>query len=216
MTTTLDVATPRGPARLYADLPEGDPSALLVLGHGAGGGVDAYDLAALTTLAAEGVAVLRFEQPWRTAGKKVAPAPAALDEGWAVAMALVAERWPGVPTFVGGRSAGARVAMRWSADHEVAGVVALAFPLHAPGKPERTRADELAGARPKVLVLQGERDTMGRPEEFLPHVEDRDDVRLVVVPEVGHDLRPGARAGLTCDDVVAMVVGEARTFLGVE
>lgn len=205
-----DVSTPLGPARLHVDAPD-EPAAVLLLGHGAGGGVDAPDLVALTTLADRGVAVARFEQPWRTAGKKVAPAPARLDEGWAPAVAYAADRWPGVPLFVGGRSAGARVACRWAAGHEVAGVVALAFPLHPPGRPEKSRADELTAARPQVLVLQGEKDPFGTPAEIVGAAGDG--TRVVVVPGCGHELRPAKSAG-TDAEVAALLVAEVAGLVG--
>ncbi|WP_460768254.1 alpha/beta hydrolase family protein [Mariniluteicoccus flavus] len=213
----IDLSTPLGPARLYADVPA-EPSAVLVLGHGAGGGVDAPDLVALTALADRGVAVCRFEQPWRTAGKKVAPAPPRLDEGWAPAMAYAAERWPRLPVFVGGRSAGARVACRWAAAHPVAGVVALSFPLHPPGRPDRSRAPELLGARPRVLVLQGERDPFGTPPEFVDALGDRDDpsVRLVVVPDCAHALSPPRRGPLGEADVARLIVAEVEGFVAAE
>ncbi|MDO5500171.1 MAG: hydrolase, partial [Propionibacteriaceae bacterium] len=138
-----DVATELGPARMFGAVPT-DPAWVLLLGHGAGGGVDAPDLKALTRLSDDAVAVLRFEQPWRTAGKRVAPAPARLDLGWLAARAYAQERFPALPLRLGGRSAGARVACRSAAGDPagVAGVIALSFPLHPPGKPAASRATE--------------------------------------------------------------------------
>jgi uncharacterized protein len=157
------VPTPLGDAKLIVS-PADDPVATLVLGHGAGGGSQARDLAALATaLPAAGVTVVRIEQPWRVAGKRVAPRPAVLDEGWLGAMSSVDVVGPLV---VGGRSAGARVACRTAARLAAAGVVCCAFPLHPPGRPERSRFDELAGAGVPVLVVQGTRDSFGRPSEF--------------------------------------------------
>lgn len=207
-----DVVTPLGPARAYVDAPR-EPSAVLLLGHGAGGGVEAPDLVALTALAARGTAVVRFEQPWRTANRRVAPAPARLDEGWGPAVAYAEARWPGLPLLVGGRSAGARVACRWSAAHPVAGVVALSFPLHPPGRPERSRAGELAAAGPRVLVLQGERDPFGTPADVAAAVPG---VRVVPVPGCAHELRPAGRSGATPQDVAALLVTETAALVGRE
>jgi predicted alpha/beta-hydrolase family hydrolase len=160
----ITVDTPHGPGRIVAALPD-EPRAVLLLGHGAGGGINAFDLEALAGgLPRHGVAVLRYEQPWRVAGRRVAARPAVLDEGWRPALAEVERRFAGVPLWVGGRSAGARVACRCFAAPQ-RGVVCLSFPLHPPGKPETSRIAELAGVRGPVLVVQGDRDPFGSPEE---------------------------------------------------
>ncbi len=174
--------TPRGPARVDTDLPSGPPRALLVLGHGAGGAVDAPDLLALRDAAvAAGSVVARVTQPYRVAGRR-APAPAGhLDEAWTAVLAVLRARHPGVPLVVGGRSSGARVACRTATAVGAAGVVALAFPLHPPGRPERSRAGELATGVP-TLVVNGDRDPFGMPK---PGPE----VRVVVRPGERHDLR---------------------------
>ena len=175
------VETSKGPAR-FTEYPAEQPRATLVLGHGAGGGAGtAPDLAALAAaLPDHGVTVLLHEQPWKVAGKKVAVAPPALDIGWVESLAALAVTGP---LIVGGRSAGARVACRTASEVGAAAVLALAFPLHPPGKPEKTRADELAVGVP-LRVVQGERDPFGRPEEFPAGLD------LVAVPG-DHSLRAG-------------------------
>lgn len=183
MNPSDEIDTPRGPARVDTDLPAGPPTTLLVLGHGAGGGVDAPDLLALRDAAvAGGVAVARVTQPYRVAGRR-APAPAGqLDEAWTAVLAGLRERHPTVPRLVvGGRSSGARVACRTAVAVGAAGVVALAFPLHPPGRPERSRAAELVTGLP-TLVLNGDRDPFGVPGPGPT-------VRVVVRPGERHDLR---------------------------
>ena len=165
--TSREVGTPLGPARVLADGTSADPAGTLVLGHGAGGGAEAPDLAAVTSAVADaGWRVLRVEQPWRVAGKRIAPAPPRLDVAWtAVLDALRTGDALSGPLVLGGRSAGARVACRTAVPLGADGVLCLAFPLHPPGRPERSRAAELTGAGVPVGVVQGETDTSGRPEE---------------------------------------------------
>jgi predicted alpha/beta-hydrolase family hydrolase len=169
-----------GDVRLLID-PAADPRATLVLGHGAGGQGWARDLTTLASeLPADGISVIRLDQPWRVAGRKVAPRPPVLDEGWLGAM----EAMPVAgPLIVGGRSAGARVACRTALQVGAAAVVAVAFPLHLPGRPERSRVDELVGAGVPTLVLQGEQDSFGRPEEFPSGTHE-----LVTVPHADHGM----------------------------
>jgi predicted alpha/beta-hydrolase family hydrolase len=145
-------------------MPTGPPSALLVLGHGAGGGVNAPDLAAVRTACVRaGIAVASVTQPYRVAGRR-APAPAGhLDEAWMAVVADLRIRLPDPPLVVGGRSSGARVACRTAAAAGAVGIVALAFPEHPPGRPDRTRAAELLTGIP-TLVVNGDRDPFGRPE----------------------------------------------------
>ncbi|MGW0431315.1 alpha/beta hydrolase family protein [Micromonospora sp. NPDC003197] len=192
-----EVQTPRGSARIDVDSPTGEPISLLVLGHGAGGGVDAPDLIAVRDAAvAAGVAVARVTQPYRVAGRR-APAPAGqLDEAWSTVVGLLRDRHPTVPTIVGGRSSGARVACRTAASVGAVGIVALAFPLHPPGRPERSRATELITGLP-TLVVNGDRDPFGVPPAGPT-------VRVEVRPGERHDLRRDPEA------VAATVVGWLR------
>jgi predicted alpha/beta-hydrolase family hydrolase len=148
---------------------------VLVASHGAGGGVEARDLVALATaLPPRGVTVALVEQPWRVAGRRVAPAPATLDTAWRALWPVLADTAAGAPLVAAGRSAGARVACRTAAGLGAAAVLALAFPLHPPGRPEKSRADELAAVRVPLLVVQGARDPFGRPGEFPPEVAVRE------------------------------------------
>ncbi len=180
MTPTLPVETPYGEGRLVVHAARA-PSATLVLSHGAGNGIEARDLAALAeALPGQGFSVALFEQPWRVAGRRIATAPPTLDVGLRAAVERLAPRSPFV---VGGRSAGARSAARCALGLGAAGCLALAFPLHPPGRPERSRVDELTGAGVPTLVIQGERDPMGRPEEFPEGVD------LAIVPAADHGLK---------------------------
>ncbi|GHH81668.1 hypothetical protein GCM10018793_39590 [Streptomyces sulfonofaciens] len=167
MSDTQSIETAAGVARITWHRPAGDMSFVLALGHGAGGGIETRDLQALAArLPEHGVGVALVEQPWRVAGKKLAPAPKTLDTGWRGVWPALTE--PGRPVIAGGRSAGARVACRTGRELGAAAVLALSFPLHPPGRPEKSRADELLGADLPTLVVQGGRDPFGRPVEFPP------------------------------------------------
>ena len=164
VSTPKTVSTPHGSARVHLHAADGARAAL-VLGHGAGGGVDAPDLVvARDTALALGVSVALVEQPYRVAGRR-SPAPAhQLDAAWlAVIEALRGGALTGHALIAGGRSSGARVACRTADAAGVAGVLCLAFPVHPPGRPEKSRLDELRLPHVPVLVVQGERDPFGMP-----------------------------------------------------
>jgi uncharacterized protein len=177
----VELATPHGPARVH--LREVDsPRAAVVLGHGAGGGVESPDLVGAAKAANEaGLSVALVEQPYRVAGRR-SPAPARqLDEDW---LAVVPQLFPDLPLIVGGRSAGARVACRTAAETEAVAVLCLAFPVHPPGRPEKSRLEELDAVTVPTLVVQGERDPFGIP----PQAANR---KVVLVPGT-HSLRSTA------------------------
>ncbi|MEY9486368.1 putative alpha/beta-hydrolase family hydrolase [Streptomyces calvus] len=189
--TTETVGTDAGPARITWHPAHGRPRLVLAVSHGAGGGIEARDLKALAArLPEHGVTVALVEQPWRVAGKKVAPAPKTLDTGWRGLWPALAA--PGLPVVAGGRSAGARVACRTATELGARAVLALSFPLHPPGKPEKSRAAELLGAGVPTLVVQGGNDPFGRPRR-VPRVQRGP--RAALRCEGGEGRRVGVRTG---------------------
>jgi uncharacterized protein len=211
------VPTPVGDARLWLHRPRGAPACLLVVGHGAGRGADTPDLVALAAeLPRVGVAVVRLDQPWVLAGRTVAGPPAQLDQAWLAAVPQAQARFPsGLPLVVAGRSAGARVACRTATALGAVGVVALAFPLHPPGRPEKSRAEELLGSGVRTLVVQGERDAFGGAAEVRGALagDRRTPIEVVPVPFADHSFRVAARAPVTGAETLAAVVDAVRSWL---
>ncbi|MET8446707.1 alpha/beta family hydrolase [Streptomyces sp. NPDC005209] len=196
--TTETIATDAGEARVTWH-PAKPARLVLAVSHGAGGGIEARDLQALArVLPGRGVTVALVEQPWRVAGKKVAPAPKTLDVGWRGIWPALAG--PGLPVISGGRSAGARVACRTATELGAHAVLALSFPLHPPGRPEKSRAEELLGAGVPTLVVQGANDPFGKPEEFPEGAYE-----LVEVPYGDHGLAVPKRAEITQERALEVV-----------
>jgi len=164
----LGVESPSGQARVHLHATN-RPRAGLVLGHGAGGGVEAPDLVATREAAlAEGVSVGLVEQPYRVAGRRSPASAGQLDAAWqAVISRLREEELRSMPLLVGGRSLGARVACRTAGATAAVGVVCLAFPLQPPSRsglaPRPSRLAELDEVAVPTLVVQGTRDRFGIP-----------------------------------------------------
>lgn len=209
------VPTDQGDARLTTFKAK-HPRARLALGHGFGGGIHARDLQAVASvLPGTGIEVVLVEQPWVVAGKKLAPATGKLDTAW---NQIVETFNRDLPLFVGGRSAGARVACRTATTNVVAGVVALAFPLHAPGKTEPTRRDELLLPKVPVLVVQGTRDTFGTYYELRKAAARHKNITVSKIEGADHSFAVTKASGIPQEESdleVARVVAHFLTPDGV-
>ena len=163
----MEIGTSEGPALAEMEWPAvGDPVFLLVLTHGAGADPGSPDVLAVAgaALGLGGVVAL-VTQPYRVKGRRSPGSTDRQDAAWMeVIAALRAAAGAGLPLIQGGRSNGARVACRTAGAVGALGVIALAFPLHPPGHPNRSRAAELAAAGTDVLVLNSDRDPFGIPE----------------------------------------------------
>ena len=177
----MDISTGAGPAQVTIDAPA-KPAFLLVMTHGAAGGVDSKDLLAVRDagVALNGT-VARVLQPYRVRGARAPGSPDRQDAAWLEIIAALRRKYPGIPLVQGGRSNGARVACRTASAARARAVVALAFPLHPPGRPEQSRAGELRAAGTDVLVINGERDPFGIPDRA-------DATRVIVLPGETHAL----------------------------
>jgi predicted alpha/beta-hydrolase family hydrolase len=163
-------------------LPAGAPEFLLALTHGSGGTPDTADVLAVRDAGlALGAVTARVTQPYVVRGSRAPGSAARQDAAWVQIMEDLAGRHPGLAVVQAGRSNGARVVCRTALAVRARGVIALAFPLHPPGRPEKSRADELASTGTQVLVLNGDRDPFGMPDAG-------PGIRVVALPGQTHAL----------------------------
>ena len=197
----MKISTEAGPAQVEIDRPT-TATFLLLMTHGAGGGADTKDLLAVRDAAVGlGGVVARVLQPYRVRGASAPGAPGRQDAAWLEIVGALRADYPALPLVQGGRSNGARVACRTAVAAGARAVVALAFPLHPPGRPEQSRVAELRGAGVDVLVVNGERDPFGIPAQ-----EDAE--RVVVLPGETHALtKKPAAVGAVVGSWLAEVLG---------
>ena len=177
----MRLTTSAGPAKVDLD-GAASPPFLLTLTHGAGGGVGSADLLAARQAGLDlGGCVARIVQPYRVRGARAPGSAVRQDAAWLEITRKLRRRFPGVPLVQGGRSNGARVACRTARPAGALAVLALAFPLHPPGRPDRSRAAELAEAGTEVLVVNGASDPFGIPEPG-------GGVQVLVLPGAAHAL----------------------------
>ncbi|MGW5573934.1 alpha/beta hydrolase family protein [Nocardia thailandica] len=181
----MRIDTGAGPAEVALDGPA-RPAFLLLMTHGAGGGCDTKDIAAVCDSAIEhGGVAARVTQPYRVAGRRAPGSAPAQDAAWLEIVGALRRRYPDTPLVQGGRSNGARVACRTAVEAGARGVVALSFPLHPPGKPEKSRREELlATGDIPVVVINGGSDPFGVPDAA-------DAAELLVIPRQPHSFRTG-------------------------
>lgn len=179
----MEIETSGGAARACLDGDVRTARFLLALTHGAGGGIEAPDLLAARAAALSlGGLVARVLQPYRVRGARAPGAIPKQDAAWIEVTGALRNLAPGVPFVQGGRSNGARLACRTAVATGARGVLALAFPLHPPGKPEQSRAAELRECGVPALVLNGARDPFGIPDAGDAH-------EVVVIPGETHALK---------------------------
>jgi predicted alpha/beta-hydrolase family hydrolase len=185
---SVEIETSGGPACAELTTPRaGAPKFLVVLTHGAGGTPGTPDILAVQRAAQDlGAATALVTQPYRVRGARAPGSVVKQDRAWTELIATLRDHAGDVPLVQCGRSNGARVACRTAQEVRAVGVIALAFPLHPPGHPERSRAAELAAAGTRVLVVNGDRDPFGIPESSAS--ENNDDTTVVVLPGETHSL----------------------------
>jgi predicted alpha/beta-hydrolase family hydrolase len=201
----VEIMTSGGPAHVVLERPAGEPAFLIALTHGAGGTPDTPDLLAVAdTARARGAVTALVTQPYRVKGARAPGSAVRQDAAWTEIIAAVrAENGvAGVPLVQGGRSNGARVACRTSLAVGAVGVIALAFPLHPPGDPAKSRNAELRATGTRVLVVNGDRDPFGVPEADAT-------TSVVVLPGETHALsrHPAAIGGAIAEWLTAIGVG---------
>jgi len=171
---------------------------VILLAHGAGQPMDSPFM----EFFAEGLArhkyrVARFEFPYmavrRTSEKRPGPnRPPVLRETWLE----VVELFEGKRIVIGGKSMGGRVASMIADEAEVSGLVCLGYPFHPVGKPEKLRTEHLAAIKTPTLIVQGTRDSFGKPEEVKTYKLGKK-INLHWLEDGDHSFKPRKSSGRT-------------------
>jgi len=214
-----------------------DAFALLVLGHGAGAGMEHPFMEGVASrLAARGVATLRYQFPWMEAGKGRPDRPSVLVSTVRAAVRRARQLADGLPLFAGGKSLGGRMTSTaaaeggWrgepggahseeEAERVVLGIVFFGFPLHRPGHPSAERAEHLMEVRTPMLFLQGTKDALADLELLRPVLTSLGPAAtLHVVEGADHGFHvpksTGRNDGEVLDELADETVAWVRRILG--
>ncbi|MFM2485829.1 alpha/beta family hydrolase [Celerinatantimonas yamalensis] len=186
---------------------------LLILAHGAGAGMAHEFFNQLVVLLSDELAILRFNFPYmqRILAENKRRVPDRLPTLIAAYQAIIPS-WP-APVFIGGKSMGGRVASHVALTRQdIAGVVALGFPFHPPGKPERSKGEHLQQLTQPLLVLQGERDPFGCLDEQ-SQLQLPDTARLVWVKDGDHSFKPRSKSGVTLAHNMQLAADQIKDFV---
>lgn len=192
--------------------PESGP--LFIFAHGAGAGMEHDFMSAVANgLVEQGIRVVRFNFPYMVKraedGKKRPPdrAPKLLE-----AYEEVITHFTNQPVVIGGKSMGGRMSSLLAENELVAGMACLGYPFHPPGKPEKYKGEHLATIEKPTLILQGERDTFGKKEEF-EHFALSEQVRVIFVPDGDHSFKPRKSSGYTEVENIELAVKHLADFI---
>ena len=187
----------------------------LVLAHGAGAPMDHPFMNTIADgVASNNVRVVRFEFPYMAAprmeGKRGAPdREPKLLEAW---RAVVAQLGGGGKLVIGGKSMGGRIASMIADEVGAAGLICLGYPFHPPGDTNRLRTKHLEKLRTPALILQGTRDSFGRPEEVAKY-KLSPKIRIAWIEDGDHSFKPRKASGRTEADNMSEAISQMSAFL---
>jgi predicted alpha/beta-hydrolase family hydrolase len=202
---------------LLVDGPAGaDAGWRLVLAPGAGAPMTSDFMAGLAAgLACHGVQVIRFDFPYRVRGRKAPDRPPVLEAAWRAVLAGLLD--DAARTAIGGKSMGGRIATHMLADPSgfsgVDACVLYGYPLHAPGRPERTRDAHLSDVDVPMLFFSGDRDRLARVDLLRASLRRLSSADLVVINDADHDFAVPKRTGRSREDVIAELAVRTAKWL---
>jgi predicted alpha/beta-hydrolase family hydrolase len=189
----------------------------VLLAHGAGADMRSATMTTVTDALADAkIPSLRFNFPYRSAGRRAPDRPPVLEAAVREAAAELATRTklPLDRLVVGGRSMGGRICSMIAAEEGALGVMLLGYPLHPPGKPETLRVEHFPSLRVPVLIASGTRDAFGTPEELQRHAKKiNGSVTFHWIETADHGFKPLKSSGITQADALAGVATAVVAFV---
>ena len=191
-----------------------DAQLRVAFAHGAGLPMDSPFMNVISdALAAHELRVIRFEFPYMaqrrlTDRKKPPNTLSILRQTWLE----VIEHLGSDKLIISGKSMGGRIASIVADEAEVAGLVCLGYPFHPPGRPQNLRVEHLKQLVTPTLILQGERDPFGRPEEVASY-DLAESIEVEWIPDGDHGFKPRKSSGLTEEQNLALASSRFVKFV---
>ena len=191
----------------------------IVLGHGAGADqMSGFMRMVASGFAARGLDAMTFNFIYKEKLKSVPDPKAKLEACYQAIInaAIKNKKLKGNKLVIGGKSMGGRIASQVAAEHfeGIDGLVFLGYPLHPPGRPDQLRTRHLPAISVPMLIVQGERDAFGTPDELRPVLRKlRAKPQLYVVEGGDHSFKVPKSAGTPQPQIHARVLDEIERWL---
>ncbi|MEQ9468085.1 MAG: dienelactone hydrolase family protein [Ekhidna sp.] len=192
------------------------PLAILIMAHGAGAGMHHPFMHSLAGKIADlGVTTIRFNFPYMEEGRRSPGSPKTNIKTWELIVEHIKAQYPGMPVFISGKSYGGRMASHLLAevDVDVKGVIYYGFPLHAPGRDSKDRADHLGKIRQPQLFLQGSRDKLANLELIKEVQANLPKSSMEVIDGADHSFNVPKKSGMSKEDVMTFLAKKSVEWM---
>jgi predicted alpha/beta-hydrolase family hydrolase len=212
----IDISPSIGQVSSIAFLP-GDCKSMIILGHGAGAGMNHRFMSGLShALADLRIATIRYNFPYMENKKGRPDVPMVAQATILAVIKHTQQSFPGLRLFIAGKSFGGRMGSQTMANQQVKGIEGLifyGFPLHSPAKPGIERADHLFGISIPMLFLQGDRDTLARMDLLQPLLDRLPLAKLKIFEGADHSFKFPKKAGINEAMALSLLASETKTFV---
>ncbi|WP_420318896.1 alpha/beta family hydrolase [Ekhidna sp.] len=192
-------------------------SSILIIAHGAGAGMHHPFMNKLSKgISENGVTAIRFNFPYMEQGRKSPGSPKSNIETWGLLVEHIASIYPGMSIFISGKSYGGRMAshlMAESATEKVKGIIYYGFPLHAPGRDSKDRADHLPRVSVPQLFLQGSNDKLANITLMKEVIDNLRNVELEVIDHADHSFNVPKKSGKTKDEILQFLINRSVEWI---
>lgn len=204
--------------KITVEIDEADnPLAVIIMAHGAGAGMHHPFMVELSKkLADQNVNSVRFNFPYMEQGRKSPGSPKKNIETWELVVKHINGLFPKLPIFASGKSYGGRMASHMlssSSVTSVRGIIYYGFPLHAPGKDSKDRADHLGDIDVPQLFIQGSNDKLASIELIKEVISGLKLATLVEIDRADHSFNVPKSIGKTRSEIIEELVGSSLSFI---
>ncbi|MEP0273889.1 alpha/beta hydrolase family protein [Ekhidna sp.] len=192
-------------------------SSILIVAHGAGAGMHHFFMKEIAQLISnEGITVVRFNFPYMEQGRKSPGSPKSNIETWNIVIEHILTMYPEMPIVVSGKSYGGRMASHLLAEHNferVKGIIYFGFPLHAPGKDSKDRAQHLCEITLPQLFLQGSKDKLANLDLMKEVMKSLHKAEIRVIEDADHSFHVPKRSGKTKEEILLLLATESINWI---
>ncbi len=193
------------------------PKGVIILAHGAGAGMHHPFMVNLADeISTLGFHAVRFNFPYMETGRKSPGSPKKNIETWELVFNHIHRHHPDLPIFLSGKSYGGRMASHLLAETGfdfAKGIIYFGFPLHAPGRDSKDRADHLVQVGVPQLFLQGTKDKLANIDLIREVIADLKKAELVEIEDADHSFNVPKKLGISKNEMIHKLANLSSDFM---